>query len=61
LTIKACKLVISLLCSCQRTKSEVIITSIITSTSGDERYRTADLLLAKQMLSQLSYIPTQPK
>ncbi len=25
--------------------------------SGDERYRTAGLLLAKQMLPQLSYIP----
>ena len=31
--------------------------SVVNVRGGDERTRTADPLLAKQMLSQLSYIP----
>ena len=33
------------------------ITRNTTSISGDERTRTADPLLAKQVLYQLSYVP----
>ncbi len=38
--------------SCQRTKIKAL--------SGDDRDRTGDLLLAKQALSQLSYVPLKP-
>ena len=37
------------LCSCQRAKFWLLF--------GDDRDRTGDLLLAKQALSQLSYVP----
>ena len=38
-------------------KISLIAYSVIKVRGGDERARTADPLLAKQVLSQLSYIP----
>ena len=46
------------LCNCQRTKfSKIVFRDNLRRIHGDGRDRTAGLLLAKQALSQLSYIP----
>ena len=45
-------------CNIQRYASTFIPTAIVTGLyGGDERDRTADPLLARQVLSQLSYAP----
>ena len=42
----------------QKNKGEAGLANEIVKNGGDERDRTADLLIANETLSQLSYIPT---